>query len=61
MSMYSLCSLHCTHILTPSSKNVDTRQNLARCGNTCFECLVTLSAMSSAFDKISPGNVHVLS
>merc|ERR1711951_159156 len=41
MSMYSLCSLHWTHILTPSSKNVETRQNLARWGRTCLECRVT--------------------
>merc|ERR1719342_1918919 len=53
MSMYSLCSLHWTHILIPSSKKVDTRQNLARCGKTCFELLVTLSAISSALESIS--------
>merc|ERR1719154_1040057 len=28
MSMYSLCSLHWTHILTPSSKKVETGQHL---------------------------------
>merc|ERR1719383_19045 len=53
MSMYSRCSDHCTHILIPSSKKVDTRQNRARWGRTCFEFLVTLSATSSALDRIS--------
>merc|ERR1719402_1686540 len=44
---------HCTHMRTPSSKNVETKQNLARCGSTCLELLVTLSAKSSALESIS--------
>lgn len=34
ISMYSLCSDHCTHIRIPSSKNVEIRQALAIVGNT---------------------------
>ena len=36
MSMYSLCSDHCTHMRMPSSKKVETRQKRARWGSTCF-------------------------
>ena len=41
MSIYSLCSDHCTHILIPSSKNVETRHRRAKCGRTCFDERVT--------------------
>ena len=41
MSMYSLCSPHCTHMRMPSSKKVDTRQKRARWGSTCLEWRVT--------------------
>jgi len=37
MERYSACSFHWVHIRIPSSKNVDTRQNLAMCGNVVFE------------------------
>merc|ERR1719430_900007 len=50
MSIYSLCSDHWTHIRMPSSKNVDTRHKRAKCGRTCFDERVTLSAKSSAFE-----------
>merc|ERR1719351_356633 len=46
MSMYSLCSLHWTHILTPSSKKVDTGRNepsegehASSDGSLCQQCL----------------------
>ena len=40
MSMYSRCSVHWTHIRTPSSKKVETRQKRAKWGRTCFVCRV---------------------
>jgi len=36
MSMYSRCSFHWNHIRSPSSKNVDIRQNLATVGRMFF-------------------------
>lgn len=41
MSMYSLCSTHCTHMRMPSSKNVEMRHNLATVGSTFLPLLIT--------------------
>ena len=51
MSMYSLCSFHCVHILIPSSKNVDTRQALATIGNICLPFLDTCKRMFYCLSK----------
>ena len=52
MSMYSLCSFHCVHILIPSSKNVDTRQALATIGNICLPFLDTCERVFHCLLKI---------
>ena len=44
---YSACSYHCTHMRRPSSKKVETKQNLAMWGRVVLEWERALSTASS--------------